>query len=693
MYNFKNLFQFLGIIFFSFVGNNTIRAQVSIDTVSRLAEIQFDAQKNKVVFHAETPVLSQIAGAPEAFYTYFWEFGDGHYSFDENPEHTYAKSGEYQVRLVATNNYDDGKPPTSRPKLAAITEISESSLVADENADLIMEHNAFRLLKNREPMPAENIEFVLSYANDKTYATDGRIYLFFNDQMFDKDNFDWPEIRTYYGEYVTSDSFKDVAHLGISQSDFIKSTGWTPSELNLEKIPDSLLKQNLQETLALAHESYRNVKVIDYDQMAPGQTRNIFFTFKTTPEMLKDTSAILTVKSVWIPERAFETHQERTLEMEIVTSHDPNKMAVYNARLNYRTVRGKEMKYKIRFQNNGEGPAKTIRLDTDISDIYDKQSLKIWDTYPKVPICPDGQEVRYSCIDTLFYQDKISFIFKNIYLPGSQQKGVQERDSTKGFVKYSLQFGKDFHKVKTKSKTAIIFDKNEPIITNTATTRFKPGFSPGIRAGFNYSFPLESSATKRVTEGGIVYNIEQVGTTQTFNGFFIGATYAPYKAYKKYFQAEIFVEQHHTDSNSQYAFLIDNAVGNFQWLQRKESVETKQVNLQLVPASFRYNLNAIFGIGAGIQTHFRLTGITTETLEKRYFQFDSAHPDELGTEIPDFYAIQKRETNLGFQWEDLAPFVDITGGSSRIGPSAGIRYLYPIKNQRSILQFYAIWKF
>ena len=409
----------------------------------------------------------------------------------------------------------------------------------------------------------------------------------------------------------------------------------------------------------------------------------------TTPQV----GIISTFLFPYLFTKAFETHQERTLEMEIVTSHDPNKMAVYNARLNYRTVRGKEMKYKIRFQNNGEGPAKTIRLDTDISDIYEKQSLKIWDTYPKVPICPDGQEVRYSCIDTLFYQDKISFIFKNIYLPGSQQKGVQERDSTKGFVKYSLQFGKDFHKVKTKSKTAIIFDKNEPIITNTATTRFKPGFSPGIRAGFNYSFPLESAATKRVTEGGIVYNIEQVGTSQTSNGFFIGATYSPYKAYKKYFQAEIYVEQHHTDSDSQYAFLIDNAVGNFQWLQRKESVETKQVNLQLVPASFRYNINAIFGIGAGIQTHFRLTGTTTETLEKRYFQFDSAHPDELGTEIPDFYAIQKRETNLGFQWEDLAPFVDITGGSSRIGPSAGIRYLYPIKNQRSILQFYAIWKF
>ncbi|MCC7521502.1 MAG: PKD domain-containing protein [Flavobacteriaceae bacterium] len=693
MNNSKYFFQFLGILYFFLAGSNNIQAQVAIDTLSRFAEINLDVQKNQVVFHADTPALSQIAGAPEAFYTYFWEFGDGHYSFEEQPTHTYAQSGDYNVRLVATNNYDDGKPPISRPKPTSISEISESNVVADENAQLLTEHNAFRLLKNREPMPNETMEMVLSYVNDKPYATDGRIYLFFNDQQFEKNNFDLPEIRMYYGEYASSDSFKELAHHSISQNDFILSTGWEPSEIGLEKIPDSLLKQNLQETLTRAYEEYRNVKVIDYDQMPSGQTRNIFFTFKTTPEMLKDTSAILTVKSVWIPERTYDIHQVRTMEMEIVTSHDPNKMAVYNARLNYRMVRGKEMKYKIRFQNNGEGPAKTIRLDTEVPEIFDKKSLKIIDTYPKVPICPDGQDVNFSCIDTLFYRDKISFVFKNIYLPGSQQKGVQERDSTKGFVKYSLAFGKDFHKIKTRSQTAIIFDKNEPIITNTATTRFKPGFSPGIRMGYNYTFPKESKTNRTVTEDGLIYTIDQVGTKETSRGFFMGATYSPYKAYKKYFQTELYLERQFSNSDAQFEFLLNSATGNVFWLQRTESMHIEQTNLQFVPASFRYNLNSVFGVGVGVITHFRWSGTITDQLEKRYFQYNSANPDELGTEIPDFYSNMERKTALGFHWEDAAPFVDITGGISRIGPSAGIRYLYPIKNQRSILQFYAIWKF
>ena len=145
--------------------------------------------------------------------------------------------------------------------------------------------------------------------------------------------------------------------------------------------------------------------------------------------------------------------------MEIVTSHDPNKMASNGTFMNYRLVRFKRLKYKIRFQNNGEGPARTIRLETDLPDMFDKSTLKVEDMYPKCEICPK-QKVAYSCLDTIFTDSQVIFTFKNIYLPGSEQKGVMDKDSTKGFVKYSIKFGKDFHKKNTKSQTAIVFDKD-----------------------------------------------------------------------------------------------------------------------------------------------------------------------------------------------------------------------------------------
>jgi hypothetical protein len=89
--------------------------------------------------------------------------------------------------------------------------------------------------------------------------------------------------------------------------------------------------------------------------------------------------------------------------------------------MNYRLVRFKTLKYKIKFQNNGEGPARTIRLETDIPEMLDKSTLKVVDMYPKCDICPK-KEVLYSCLDTMFTDTQAIFTFKNIYLPGSEQK-------------------------------------------------------------------------------------------------------------------------------------------------------------------------------------------------------------------------------------------------------------------------------
>jgi hypothetical protein len=51
------------------------------------------------------------------------------------------------------------------------------------------------------------------------------------------------------------------------------------------------------------------------------------------------------------------------------------------------------------------------------------------------------------------------FHFQNIYLPGSNQKNVKEIDSTKGFVKYSMKFSEDFHKIKPKVEQQLFLIK------------------------------------------------------------------------------------------------------------------------------------------------------------------------------------------------------------------------------------------
>ncbi|MCF6180513.1 PKD domain-containing protein [Lutibacter sp.] len=660
----KNYF----ILFFLLFQTCFYAQEIENDTINRSATINYTVDENKVFFNPQTPQLNQIAGAPKAFYTYYWEFGDGNYSFEKEPKHVYKNKGNYKVQLSVTNNYDDGKPPTTRPKEVTVNE-EKFAISENENHYLLAAHNGFRLQINRDPKPDEEIQLVLSYGNSKEYITNGKIYLFFNEKKYKAKNFDLVAVRLYHNESEVFSKTVADNNKYISKDEFIKSTGIT-TFIDKNLIGNDTLKQNFPQTLKDAEAYYQDVKIYDVDNLDANETRNMFFSFKTTPEMLKDTSAVISIRSIYVPERSGDSHKVITKEMEIVTSHDPNKMAVYDTRLNYRLVRFKRLKYKVQFQNNGEGPARLIKLNVDIPEMLDKSTLKVLDMYPKCPICPDT-EVRYSCLDTIISKDKISFQFKNIYLPGTAQKGVHDKDSTKGFVKYSLKFGKDFHKKKSKSKTEIIFDKNEPIITNTSTSRFSPGISIGVKSGYNSYLNVKNSKS-----------------------YFVGATISPYKSYKKYLQAELMISTHKFadfKNASEIIGPIDTQAGIIDSAIRFDDITSKitELNIDVVPVSFRYNLNGIFGLGVGPQLSFDISNKSNNTINSSYFTY---YKNTVGDPIDTLNETRTFENKSSFKDIKYGIFGDITIGAARIGPSIGIRYIYNFNEPHSQLHFYAIWK-
>lgn len=627
------------------------------DTITRRANVVYDKKGNVVAFKAETPPLIQIAGAPKANYTYFWEYGDGTYSKTAEPKKTYKKPGEYKVNLSVTNNYDNGKPPKTRPKTVAVTEVIDTNF---DDVATLADSTSVHLFANREPMPEEEIVVVLSYQNMLDYVSNGKLYLFYNDKEFKNNNFELIETRTHFGE-------REVIENGIA---FVEDENnsyqniASADENSVLRIPFLAKEENLDLTLAESKLLFRDAKVFEFDGMDSKETRNVFFTFKTTPEMIKDTTATVKMRGVFVPDRNYKNHKKKTLEMEIVTSHDPNKMSSNATFMNYRTVRLKTINFKTRFQNDGEGPARMIRLETDIPDMFDKKTLKIVDSYPKCPICPKGEEVNYSCLDTIIKQKQIHFTFKNIYIPGSNQKNVTERDSTKGFVKYTMKFAKDFHKQKTRSRTAIIFDKNEPVITNSAVTRFKPGISIGAKAGYNFFPDLENSKS-----------------------YFVTATLSPYKSYRWYWQVELQNNLHSYNGESKMTDeIVDNPNGTPPQLYRTYSESTfENYNIE-VPVLIRYNLNNYIGVGAGIQANVNVSQ-KQEIFEKQ----------EIYEGPNDNFLINSRERNTSekasFTSFKSGLLLDFTAGFARIGPSVGARYNMSFEKNFSYWQLYAIWKF
>jgi len=627
------------------------------DTITRRANIGFIQNGNAVTYKPETPPLIPIAGAPKPSYSYLWELGDGHYSKEAEPKHIYKNKGTYTTRLSVTNNYDNGKPPATRPKKVAVNDITDTNY---KDIASIADQNGFAIIKNCDPIPEQEMVVVVGYQNLENYVSGGKLYLFYNEKQFKNNNFELVDFRTYANEReVKENAVASVDDLDDSKN-YLASA---ENILKLKKYRNTTSEEDLDASLLDANKTYHNVSVLEFDDQNPGETHNVFYTFKTTPEMIKDTSATVTMRGIFVPNRSYKNHKIKNLEMEIVTSHDPNKMGSNGSFMNYRLVRFKRVNFKTRFQNNGEGPARMIRLETDIPDMFDKKTFQIEDMYPKCPICPKDEVPTVSCLDTIIKQKQIFFTFKNIYLPGSEQKNVHEKDSTKGFVKYSMKFAEDFHKVKTRSRTAIIFDKNEPIITNYATTRFLPGISIGAKAGYNLYSDLEKSTS-----------------------YFVGATISPFKSYRFYWQAEWLNALNKYDNAINVVDQINtNANGVRQLVRTTTTAENKNVNWE-VPVLIRYNINNYIGIGAGIQANINVSEEQNQNIKIETFEGDKENflisTTTTSNTVKNSFADFK--TGLLF---------DLTAGFARIGPSLGARYVINFEQGFNYFQFYGIWKF
>ncbi|SMG33018.1 PKD domain-containing protein [Marivirga sericea] len=633
------------------------------DSVFREATIKTVLEGNVAKFDVDTPPLIQISGAPKGYYTFFWEFGDGTLSKEENPEHTFREEGEYQVKLWVTNNYDAGKTPTTRPKKVKVDKIENQNT---ESAALLNEGELFDFSKNREPIPNEELVVVLTYKNPHNELTNGRLYFFYNESKYRSDNFQLMDIRPYHNEYpILSDE-----HLAIEQiSPFQSMLAFS----NRESFKASLFTQDttdqaeLNETIERSKEVFRDMKQIGFIDFKPGEERNIFFQLRTTPEMLKDTSAIISIRGIYVPNTKSANHSVKEMEMEIVTSHDPNKMTTNANLMDFRNRNQKEFKYKIQFQNNGEGPANTVRLETDVPEIFDQKEIRLLDFYPKCEICPE-EDVSYSCLDTTFLENKVIFTFENIYLPGSNQKGVNSYDSTKGFVSYEIPLKGKIKKQKTQSQTAIYFDKNEPIITNYATTRFAPGLSVGVKGG-----------------------VMRTGSLNNYQEWFLGATISNYQAFRGYWQSEVMIGSNSYSSSREYIERIPRDEVFTDVYDYNQQSEFQNLSFYLVPTSYRYNLTDFFAVAGGIQ--FKWDIRSTEELERVGEYTEIIESENFVRRIPEQDTFEQETFSDSFINFNTAAFVDFNLGKVRIGPSVGIRYHLYLKAPTHQWQFYGSWKF
>lgn len=655
-----------------FLGISSAYAQIlPTDTVPAI--INYTTENGVTKFTSELRPLRQIAGAPAPFYTYFWEFGDGGFSFEKDPFHIYKDKSPASARLYATNNYDDGKRPPTKPKpiIKPSTTTTSKPLMASNSTEpsLFKMGGNIEMKSNCMPKPGDDMMVVFGYRNKPENGQQnlsGTVAVLFNDKEFTNNNFVLAETRAYNSEKK-------------AELKSLLTTAYLPIKKNNEPVYYASLNNiqiNADEKILLSEKAkdFKSNESWRFENLKQGEERFLFMHFKTTPEMLKDTNAVVRITAVFIPDNPLVEKEFFNMELQIVASHDPNKMVLRKSRMNYRfTGKNRELTYKVRFQNTGKGPAKKIDVGVLISEVFDQQTIKITKTKPEVVNC-DSAYVNQSCIKTIKGTDSVHFVFNNIYLPGTQQKGVNDADSTQGFVEYKIKFKEKPKKLPIKSGAAIVFDKNEPIYTNRAVGRFKMGLSPGIILG--YGFPFQTDNENYLNSKNVV----------------IGASLAPYAPHRYYWQAELYLS-----TFKENAYLVNSSGPGkdtiinripYRILNKDYTKYTKVTTINAVPAQIRYNINKYVGAGAGALVSLDIYNKNTDVLD-----YKLATQNANGTSTESELKVIANELKKNFADAKVSFFADVQLGLVRVGPSIGFRYLFDPKTNNNRMATYVTWKF
>lgn len=645
-----------------------LKAQVS-DTIPPVIEPSIDS--NQVKLNAVLRPLRQIAGAPAAFYTYFWEFGDGTYSFEKEPVHHYKDTGDYAIRLFATNNYDDGKKPPTRLRRVKV-EKKKTMLAMNNQPSFFSGNGSLEIRANQQAKPGDDMVLLVGYRNKPGAAVSnvsGSIMLLYNEKQFSQNGFDLADARTYHRESsIGFDSL--IAMAPADPSTFMAGeadgagvfsvSGHTYDALDGKKELVAWLKGQTAE--------FRQNKIWRVQDVKPNEEKFMFITMNTLPEMIKDTNAMVTIAGLFIPDDPSLDPERFNLELQIVASHDPNKLQLKNRRLNYRfTTRHRDNTYKVRFQNTGKGPAKRIAVTVTLPGMLNATSLKVVDMKPACVWCATAYPDQ-SCIDTVVTKDSITFIFKNIYLPGTQQEGVNDPDSTMGYIRYVLNFNKGMRKLPFVSRASIVFDKNEPIVTNKSAGRFRKGVSPGIMVGYNMA--LGTKVTEIPKEN-----------------YTLGFTLSEYSPYRPYLQWELYLQP----SRKQETYISRTAGRDTMYNGTGHKVDYKDLykrvqvlGIEAVPVQIRYNWKSWIGTGAGLLVAGELNRKTSD-----YEEASLVPPNGQRSFI---ITGEKNIKTASFaEWRG-AVFADVQLGMVRVGPSLGMRFLHYINPAQQRVYFFATWR-
>ncbi|MEM9885901.1 MAG: hypothetical protein AAF849_08415 [Bacteroidota bacterium] len=449
----------------------------------------------------ERPPERAAGAICDAYWTYFWEFGDASYSTTSSSpiKYCYAKPGSYEVRVSLVPHYSHEASKTITRTIQVSNTNCERNYSAPDFKGFV---NITTNATSQELIPNNEIQVAIDYKMpNNSSSRDGYLFLFYNkeDKKIGFDPLVYKSARVYEAAKLPS-SYGSLSGITNSAKEYL----------------NRLVKQRYD------YELFRC-------EAAAGESGRMFLTLKASNSLdtviLKKKKSVLRtdLKAVFIPKgRQFNDLMVHNYPLKMASVHDPNRMRILKPSGNaiYKRSEPETFVYEVEFQNEGGRAVPQVNIEVPWDKNMDMESLVVLDRTPNrydCPVCPEGFDPAKDSISCFEVKkdraDVLEFVFYNVMVHGKREPGIGGKKYTKGFVRYQVDSNRKKQNT-NKAEATILFKGGEAFTTKPDQKNWKhKGF--GIRIGRNFGqniegFERRDSLFKHWNNIGLYYRTSRV---------------------------------------------------------------------------------------------------------------------------------------------------------------------------------------
>ena len=532
----------------------------------------------------------QLVGAPRAYYSCLWVFSDGDTARGPQVSHIFDRTGPVGAQLMLSSKYSSSGPP---PAFRVGHTIGTGAMASTTPPGRILETTTNHRIESRPSNPPMSVtpggqnRLAVCYGNPiNNTLPDGRLVVFWNEKGRPITDFTYSETDTevFSGETELSLSASDLRSLGNSYPKTGDARG--------------LISEALKD--------YNSWTVFKTNTMAPQEQRAITLLFDCTNDTANFEGNVLTYKTLWLPdsmEIKTADHSNST-HMIAMRSHDPNCIDVNKSKAWWgKGQRAETLTYTVHFQNEGDGPATGIRIGVELDKSLDPETIELRDCSHQ-----KGKGETSNVTHTV-ENGKLVWNLKEVYLYGVKQPQTERKKDTKGYLTFDISTGGKRSK-NVPARASIIFDANDPILTNRVRTDYRKNQRYSVRAGVLW----HTLGNETPVAGPFQYGFSNVFAEVVSNPVYSGAIGYGWSAGAQHLEFE-FDEPLNEDTNRVVTLTqLDVAplqlVKRFGWFRAEVGVPL-QLNLrerELRPAlgPLADTTNTFTGFGAGARLNLEL---------------------------------------------------------------------------------------